>query len=111
MHHDLDRDAERDVRQGNIDIDARIDLHGMTQAEAFDALTHFMAAQVKMGRRNLLIITGKGKDMQGVLRTNLPHWLETLPEARHIRALRPAAPQHGGHGAFYVLLKKKKTKN
>jgi len=90
-----------------IKIDARIDLHGMTQAEAHGALAHFMASTAKAGCRNLLIITGKGRGGEGVLRTNLPRWLESLPEAGSVLALRPAAPKHGGDGAFYLLLKKK----
>ncbi len=104
----LERSKERDLRQGEIALEARIDLHGMTQAVAFQALAHFMAGAVKTGKRNLLIITGKGTGKTGVLRTNLPHWLQTLPEASQILTLRPAAPKHGGAGAFYVLLKKPK---
>lgn len=104
----LDRRVEKKIRSGEFSVDAKIDLHGMTQAEAFDALAQFMAIQVKIGRRNLLVITGKGKGMKGILRTNLPHWLESLPESSQILTLRPAALKHGGDGAFYVLLKKKK---
>jgi DNA-nicking Smr family endonuclease len=102
----LERRVEKNLRQGEIELQARIDLHGMTQAEAHAALARFMAAAVKAGKRNLLIITGKGRGNAGVLKTNLPHWLQTLPEAPQILALRPAAPKHGGDGAFYVVLRK-----
>jgi len=107
LHIILDRRVEKNIRQGDIALEARIDLHGMTQSEAYDALARFMAKQVKAGRRNLLVITGKGRGNAGVLKTNLPMWLQSLPEASAILTLRPAAPKHGGDGAFYVVLRKR----
>ena len=101
----LDRQVEKNLRTGMIGIEARIDLHGLTQAQAFDRLARFMAAQVKLGHRRLLVITGKGSGGEGVLRKSLPDWLQNLPEAAALLALRPAAPKHGGDGAFYVLLR------
>jgi len=80
----------------------------MTQAGAHAALAQFIAAQIKVGRRHLLIITGKGKANRGVLRTNFVSWLETLPDAAHIVGIHQAAIQHGGGGAFYVILKKRR---
>ena len=102
----LDHRTEKNLRQGEIALQARIDLHGMTQVEAHETLARFLASAVKAGKRNLLIITGKGRGNAGVLKTNLPHWLHALPEAAHVLAIRPAALKHGGDGAFYVLLKK-----
>jgi DNA-nicking Smr family endonuclease len=102
----FDRKIERQLRDGSFVIEARLDLHGMTQAQAHRTLAHFVTAQHRLGHRRLLVITGKGRDRQGVLRTHLQSWLESLPEARHILTLRNAAPRHGGEGAFYVLLKK-----
>jgi DNA-nicking Smr family endonuclease len=104
----FDRTTERKMRTGDIDLDARIDLHGMTQVEAHKALAQFIAKQVKAGRRKLLVITGKGKGNQGVLRTSLQGWLETLPDSANILGLRQAALCHGGEGAFYVFLKRRK---
>jgi DNA-nicking Smr family endonuclease len=106
----FDRKIERQLRDGHIIIDARLDLHGMTQAVAHNALAHFITAQHKTGSRKLLIITGKGRGNQGVLRANLPQWLASFKEAPDILTLRPAALKHGGDGAFYVLLKKRKPK-
>ena len=103
----LERKREKSLRQGSIEIDAKLDLHGMTQVEAFEMLARFMRAKVKAGRRHLLIITGKGPGGAGVLRGNLRGWLGQLPEAENILALRPAALKHGGDGAFYVILRKK----
>jgi DNA-nicking Smr family endonuclease len=102
----FDRRREKQLRQGALSIDARLDLHGLTQRQAYTELEKFMAAQVKLGHRNLLVITGKGSMGQSVLRSNLPQWLESLPSAAHILDLRSAAPKHGGAGAFYVILKR-----
>ncbi len=103
----LERKREKSLRQGSVEIDAKLDLHGMTQVEAFAALTDFMRKKVKAGKRHLLIITGKGRGGDGVLRRNFESWLGQLPEAPAILALRPAAPKHGGEGAFYVVMRRK----
>ncbi|MFA5041770.1 MAG: Smr/MutS family protein [Bdellovibrionales bacterium] len=103
----LERKREKSFRQGDVEIDAKLDLHGKTQIEAFDALTAFIASAVKTGKRNLLIVTGKGRGGAGVLRRNLEGWLGQLPESSSILALRSAAPRHGGEGAFYVVLRRK----
>ena len=105
---EIDKKAERDMRSGDVEIDARIDLHGMTQVEAHHALARFMATSVRRGDRMLLVITGKGKMGNGVLRHHLPMWLEALPEASMIAKLRHASVKHGGEGAVYVMLRKAK---
>lgn len=103
----LDRRKEKQVRDGSLAIEARLDMHGLTQTEAYAALATFMMKQVLVGRRNVLIVTGKGRGGAGVLRTNLVSWLETLDCAAHILAVRSAAICHGGAGAFYVILRRK----
>jgi DNA-nicking Smr family endonuclease len=103
-----DRKTERRLREGDVALDARLDLHGMTQSQAHAALAGFMKAQAAAGARNLLIITGKGRNNEGVLRTQLTHWLDALPEAALIRDTRQAAARHGGDGAFYVMLKRRR---
>ncbi len=107
----LERKREKSLRQGTIDIDAKLDLHGLTQTEAFEALAGFMRKKTKAGKRNLLIVTGRGREGQGVLRQNLQNWLAGLPESKSILAVREAAPNHGGKGAFYVLMKKTRLSN
>lgn len=102
----LDRKREKALRQGDIAIDGKIDLHGMTQTQAFAALGSFLRRKVKTGKRCLLVVTGKGRGGDGVLKRSLESWLNQLPEASAVLALRPAAPQHGGDGAFYVILRK-----
>lgn len=106
----LERKREKSLRRGEIEIDARLDLHGMTQNEAFGALADFMRKKTKSGKRHLLIITGKGSGGAGVLRQNLENWLCQLPESPAILAIRSAAAKHGGTGAFYVLLRKREIR-
>jgi DNA-nicking Smr family endonuclease len=104
----LDKKIERQLRQGAVEIEARLDLHGMTQDRAYAALEKFLAAQVKAARRNLLVITGKGRAGRSVLRDNLMGWLETVSAASQILSVRTASLKHGGSGAFYVILRKAK---
>jgi DNA-nicking Smr family endonuclease len=103
----LDRKIERRLRQGEIKIDARLDLHGLFQDRAYHELQNFVARQIRSGSRCLLIITGKGRGGEGVLRANLEGWLKASPFAPEILALRPASLRHGGAGAFYLLLRRR----
>ncbi len=103
----FDKKTERQLRQGAVTVEARLDLHGMTQTEAFAALDKFIAAQAKAGRRTLLVITGKGRGNEGVLKTNFPLWLANLAASAAILNFRPAALKHGGSGAFYVILRRR----
>jgi DNA-nicking Smr family endonuclease len=93
-----------------MDIDRRLDLHGMTQDAAHAALDRAIASAWRDGLRMLLVITGKGsaKDGGGVLRRNLPRWLSVGANAPRVLRIEPARPQHGGNGAFYVLLRRQR---
>ncbi len=102
----LDKRTQTKMRRGQMDIEARIDLHGMTQAEAHRALGGFLFDQQAMGRRTVLVITGKGAGGEGVLREAVPRWLNEGDNRRMIRAFSHAAPKDGGEGALYVLLKR-----
>ncbi|MEM1105326.1 MAG: Smr/MutS family protein [Pseudomonadota bacterium] len=97
----------RRVQRGQVDISARIDLHGMTQAEADRRLPQFVAAQRGQGARCILIITGKGRGGQGVLRRNFLAWLSQPSARAHVSAYAPAHARHGGGGAFYVFLRRR----
>jgi DNA-nicking Smr family endonuclease len=108
------RTAER-LRRGQLAIEARLDLHGMTQAEAHRALDGFIAEGVSRGRRCVLVITGKGgrrdawrRDEPGVLFGEVPRWLNQPPARAHVLAIARARPRHGGEGALYVLLRRKR---
>ncbi len=103
------RQAER-FRRGKTPIEGRIDLHGRTQAQAHDDLHDFVARAHASGKRMVLVITGKGitASKSGVLKENVPRWLNEPTLRRHVLAFDYAEPQHGGEGALYVLLKRRK---
>lgn len=107
---DVDRATLDRLRRGQIALEARIDLHGLTQAEAFPALMGFIANAARGGRRALLVITGKGAVSQGggILRRNAPAWLMASPIGAQILAVAPAHRRHGGDGAFYVMLRRQR---
>ena len=113
----LDRRQRQKIARGSQKIDARLDLHGYTQSQAHDALRHFLRAQQAKGASVALVITGKGmKDFdahgargEGVLKRVVPLWLN-LPEFReYVVGFEQAGIGHGGAGALYVRLRKKRT--
>ncbi len=86
-------------------VDAKIDLHGMTQDEAFSALKDFIPSCVSRNKKAAFIVTGKGKDSSGVLKRMVPLWLESSQFKKHIRSVSVATPQQGGSGRLYVVFK------
>ncbi len=104
----FDRSTETKLKRGQLPLEGRIDLHGMTQTEAFAALSSFIRTAVAQKKRTVLVITGKGRRFEGVLRQKLPQWLAEPEMARHVVAVTPAQPKDGGSGAFYLRLSKPK---
>jgi DNA-nicking Smr family endonuclease len=106
----FDRHTTERIRRGQFTIEAQIDLHGMTQTEAFCALTKFVNSCFQLNRRMTLVITGKGRSRPegGVLQTLVPRWLNESPLCQRIVSFQIAQPRHGGNGAIYVLLKRLK---
>ena len=100
----LDRRSAQRLRRGQMPIEARLDLHGMTQAEAHDALARFLARSQTAGLRAVLVITGKS----GVLYGAVPRWLEEGGNHSRILASTRAQAQHGGAGALYLLLRRRR---
>ncbi|MDX2235282.1 MAG: Smr/MutS family protein [Hyphomonadaceae bacterium] len=99
-----DRSPEKRVRRGRVDVAGRLDLHGMTQAEAQAALARFLAHHRAEGARCVLVVTGKGRgDGGGVLKAALPGWLGGLSALSSGYA--QAHQKHGGGGAYYVFLR------
>lgn len=101
------------MRRGKLQPEGRIDLHGMTLAQAHPQLVAFILGAQAMDRRLVLVITGKGKDRDdggpiptrnGVLRHQVPQWLALPPLAQAILQVTPAHLKHGGQGAYYVYL-------
>jgi DNA-nicking Smr family endonuclease len=107
----VDKRTLAKLRRGQIPPESRIDLHSMTQSEAYAALGGFLASAQSAGKRCVLVITGKGYRSDGavgVLRTNVPHWLNQPVNRARILAFSYAVPPDGGEGALYVLLRRRK---
>lgn len=116
------RTAER-LRRGQLEPDAKIDLHGMTEARAHAALVRFVKSSQARGLRLILVVTGKGMpppddapfDLElaarsrGVLKTMTPRWLKEPELSSSVADVRAAHRRHGGSGALYVYLRKPKA--
>jgi DNA-nicking Smr family endonuclease len=89
-----------------VPIDAKIDLHGLTQTEAYEKLCAFVSRQAAQGAKRLLVVTGKGRDGTSVLRANAPRWCLEKPFSEFVATTEPASIEHGGDGAFYVVMRK-----
>jgi DNA-nicking Smr family endonuclease len=106
----LGRRERSQLSRGRKEIDARLDLHGMTQTRAHRALFGFLQRSHHEGLTFVLVITGKGKlgaeSERGVLRRQVPHWL-SLPEFRAlVVGFEEAHIGHGGEGALYVRIRR-----
>ena len=116
--HGIEPNLKQKLQRGHIEIDGTIDLHGMRQVEAHEALKRFVSARWARGDRTLLVITGKGLKKtgpdaaviieRGVLRAMLPVWLGEPPLVGMVAGWDAAAQGHGGQGAFYVRLRRER---
>lgn len=113
----MDSKAFKRLKKGKLPVDARIDLHGMTVAEAHQELIGFILRAHGAGDRLVLVITGKGKvgksdsiipQRQGVLKHQVPHWLRLAPLGPLILEVTQASQKHGGSGAYYVYLRRQR---
>lgn len=103
----VDGQTLRRLAKGERVVEATIDLHGMTLQAAHVALRSFVESQARAGRRCLLVITGKGgPDRPSRLRQEVPLWLENWSPP--VLAATQAQPRHGGAGALYVLLQRRR---
>ncbi|PCI01881.1 MAG: smr domain-containing protein [Alphaproteobacteria bacterium] len=113
----LDRRTDEKLSKGKMPIEATLDLHGMTQAQAHNTLERFLVGAHQSGKRCVLVITGKGSGKihddhivserreKGVLRSRLPDWLAMSPLNAIVLKHVSATQKHGGGGAFYIYLK------
>lgn len=121
----LDRRLSQRLARGQMEAEATLDLHGHSQERAYGVLLDFLARSRARGLRCVLVITGKGAspyarhtlhgatfyevpERQGVLRGAVPRWLNEAEFRLHASGFQPAHPKHGGGGAFYVWLRKKR---
>ncbi len=116
MNATLDATWDRKIRTGEVAPDMIIDLHGHSQAQAFQKLQRGLLKAATRRARLVLVITGKGDPdpatwpapdpRRGMLRQAFPGWLDAAEIAPHISSVRPAHARHGGAGAWYVILKR-----
>lgn len=111
----MDSKSHKRMVRGKLVPEARIDLHGMTQAAAHPALTRFVLDAQTRGLRLVLVITGKGRPGDddgpvpvrlGVLKHQVPHWLASGPLRAVVLQVTEAHQRHGGAGAYYVYLRR-----
>ena len=112
----LDRRLKRKLFSGKAHVDDKIDLHGMTQARAHQALNDFLWRAANSGAKLVLVVTGKGSasnfgehhaEDRGVLRRQAPHWLRSSALRAIVLSVEEAGRPHGGSGALYVRLRRR----
>lgn len=112
----LDRRMRARIGRGAVAIDARIDLHGLTQASAHRRLRRFLEESQIAGAKLVLVITGKGRtdetrpmgEERGVLRRSVPNWLGSAELRGFVIGYETAGRTHGGEGALYVRIRSRR---
>lgn len=113
----MDRKTHQRLKRGKLSPEARLDLHGMTTERAHPRLMSFILKAQADGKRLVLVITGKGKHRDeggpvpvrhGILRHQVPHWLGVPPLAQAVLQVVEAHTSHGGGGAYYVYLRRRR---
>jgi len=113
----LDDSWERRIMTGTLNPEISIDLHGHTLESAHRRLNQTLSAAVAAGVRVLLIVTGNprprghdatGSKGRGAIRAEIGDWLALSGHAEDIASVRTAHPRHGGRGALYVILRRRK---
>ena len=117
----IERRKARRIARGHVEIDDRIDLHGLRQADAERRLRAFLLSSRAAGLRTVLVITGKGsarasngrdddleRSAPGVIRRSVPLWLEQPDLRECVAGIASAHVRHGGEGALYIHLRKRR---
>lgn len=113
----MDAKAFGRMKRGKLVPEGRLDLHGMTLDQAHGALVRYILTAQARGFRLVLVITGKGERedpydpmprRRGVLKTQVPLWLRMPPVAQAVLQVTEAHRKHGGGGAYYVYLRKRR---
>lgn len=108
----MDGGLAKRFKREEFKVEAVLDLHGVTEKNAFDKVCDFIKSSYNRRKRCVLIITGKGLDdaifsEKGVLRKSVPNWLATSEISPLILAYKNPSESMGGAGALYILLRKK----
>jgi DNA-nicking Smr family endonuclease len=114
----LERHLKRDLSRGRAAVDSAIDLHGMNQAQAHQALRGFLVHMQARGAKLVIVVTGKGgkqaspvwADEPGVLRRLVPQWLREADMRAVVVGFEEAGRAHGGAGALYVRLRRRERR-
>ena len=108
----LDGSWDRRLSRGLVQPDASLDLHGHNLARAYALLDDRLERAIASGARLLLLITGKPRaaagEKRGAIRAAVGDWLAASRHAADIAAVRNAHPRHGGAGALYIVLRRKR---
>jgi len=110
----LDSSWDKRLARGIVQPDATVDLHGHNLATAYDLLDRRLEQAIMSGARLLLLITGKPPVHdrrpvgRGAIRAAVGDWLAASRHAGDIAAVRNAHPRHGGSGALYIVLRRKR---
>lgn len=112
----MDSKSYKTMQRGKLKPEARIDLHGMTVAQAHPALISFILSAQASGKRLVLVITGKGGKREelgaiapqrmGALKRQVPIWLTMAPVSSCVLQVTESHIRHGGAGAYYVYLRR-----
>jgi DNA-nicking Smr family endonuclease len=105
---DIEPNRKHRISREREEIGGRIDLHGLTQDRAQAALEAFLVRAWDEGWRAVLVITGKGVQGDGVLKKRAPDWLGAAHLSHIVAGISDAHKRHGGEGALYVALKRKR---
>lgn len=95
------------LKTGNVQIEDRLDLHGVTAARAKTLVENFIISCYQEQKRYLLIVTGRGAHGCGIIYSEIEHWLNQPNLRPYLVAFTPAHAKDGGEGALYVLIKKR----
>ena len=105
----LDDKTTRKIAKGRLSLEGHLDLHGMTQAQAHSALLRFLQNAYDQEKRTVLVITGKGRLGEGILRNAVPLWLEETRFSSLVSGYRESHAPHGGAGALYIRIRRKRA--
>lgn len=110
--YQLDGNLQKRFQRGELSIDGKIDLHGLTLSQAHHAFLSFITRKIHEEARCILVVTGKGsqesENGRGIIRKNLPVWCDDTRLKPHILQFTSAHAKHGGSGAYYIMLRKRK---
>ena len=105
---DLDHRTRAKIKRGRLEVEVKLDLHGMRQDEAQRALNGFLRRAQARGAKVAIVVTGKGlsREEGGVLRRVVPMWLQAPALRDVVVSFGEAARHHGGEGALYVRIRR-----